>query len=344
MKTDATNRKIRELIEALRDERLLVRPPFQRKLVWTHKDKIKFLKTILEDYPFPEIFVATGELDPKTAKGVEWLVDGQQRVSSIYEYFSGILPLKSSDGIESYSDLSPEQQKKFLSYTVVVRDLGPASLNEIVEVFERINSTSYTLNAMELENARYAGAFSRFGQDLADNPFFSRHSIFSAGDIRRMRDLRFALRMAITVLTTYFQGTTKLKQYLDDFNEEFSQAPLLLKRFDETFLTIDSLQLDTGYRVWQQADIFSVIVELYTAKFVDGLDFDRERLFEVLTDFYRRVETPRPDDTVAQRYLNAATKATNNRNSQIARGEILRDIIGKAIIGGLPLLDQAGLK
>lgn len=333
MKTDATNRKIRELIDALRDERLLMRPPFQRKLVWTHKDKIKFLKTILEDYPFPEIFIATGELDPETAKGVEWLVDGQQRLSTIYDYFSGELQLKSSDQILAYGKLTEAQQRAFLTYTVVVRDLGPASVSEIVDVFERINSTSYTLNAMELENARYAGAFSHFGQHLADNSFFAKHSIFSASDIRRMRDVRFALRLAITVMTTYFQGANKLKQYLDDYNEEFAEGALLLDRFNATFLTIDALGLDKRYRVLQQADIFSLIVELYVSTFVEGLHLDNARLGEGLSDFYRRVELAKPEDSVALRYLNAATKATNNRNSQIARGEVLRDIIKAAAVG-----------
>jgi hypothetical protein len=153
--------------------------------------------------------------------------------------------------------------------------------------------------------------------------------------------VRFTLRLAITVMTTYFQGANKLKQYLDDYNEEFSQGSLLLDRFNSVFLTIDGLGLDSRYRVWQQADIFSLIVELYVATFVERLQLDNARLAEVLANFYHRVELAKPDDDVALRYLNAATKATNNRNSQIARGEVLREIIMKAAVGSLPLLDQS---
>ena len=56
----ATNRRISELIDMAGDHRLIIRPFFQRRLVWNNDDKEKFIETILKSFPFPEIFVAEG--------------------------------------------------------------------------------------------------------------------------------------------------------------------------------------------------------------------------------------------------------------------------------------------
>ena len=172
MKTTATNKKVRELITAVRDESLEIKPPFQRRLVWKNRDKCKFIQTVLDGYPFPEIYVATGELDPATAEGTQLLVDGQQRISTLYQYFNGSNDLKLGSYIPRYADLPNEIQNRFLQYDVVVRDLGTLSESEIRDVFQRINSTGYSLNAMEINNSRFDGEFkataekNRWGQVL----------------------------------------------------------------------------------------------------------------------------------------------------------------------------------
>lgn len=76
------------------------------------------------------------------------LVDGQQRVSTLIQYFSGSNELKLGNDIPSYSSLPDKVKNSFLQYDVVVRDLGALSESEIKEVFKRINSTGYSLNAM----------------------------------------------------------------------------------------------------------------------------------------------------------------------------------------------------
>ena len=135
MKTSATNKKIRELISAVSEKSLVPRPEFQRRLVWTMEDKNKFLETVLMGFPFPEIYVADGDVDTETAKGTQLLVDGQQRVSTLCQYFSGDpkLVLKS---VRPYAQLDEEERKRFLGYDVAVRDLGSVTKEQVLEVFQ----------------------------------------------------------------------------------------------------------------------------------------------------------------------------------------------------------------
>src|SRR5579864_4338412 len=158
MRTSATNRRLRLLLTAIRDEKLLPRPDFQRRLVWSNKHKLAFIDTVLQNFPFPEIYVAAGTVDPESGEGTEMLVDGQQRISTLYEYFTASPGLKLPRSLSPYADLTPEQKLAFLEYEVVVRDLGSIPLDEIKEIFQRINSTNYALNAMEIHNSRFEGA------------------------------------------------------------------------------------------------------------------------------------------------------------------------------------------
>src|SRR5437867_2494157 len=127
MKTTATNRKVRVLLTALRDGKLEPRPEFQRRLVWTNKDKCAFLQTVLLGYPFPEIYLAAGDVNLETGEGSEMLVDGQQRITTLYQYFSGSESLRLGKEISAYASLPENEKRDFLEYDVVVRDLGKMS-------------------------------------------------------------------------------------------------------------------------------------------------------------------------------------------------------------------------
>ena len=94
IKTAPTSLKIRQLITDIQNEALVPRPEFQRRLVWSMNDKNNFIDTILSGYPFPEIYIADGEVNLETGKGTQLLVDGQQRITTISEYFSGAPSLK----------------------------------------------------------------------------------------------------------------------------------------------------------------------------------------------------------------------------------------------------------
>ena len=112
MRTSPTSLKVRQLITLTREGKLVPRPEFQRRLVWTTEDKIRFMDTILKGLPFPEIYVANGPVDVDTGEGQQLLVDGQQRVTTIFDYFSGD-PKTHGTALPSYSSLEEERNREF---------------------------------------------------------------------------------------------------------------------------------------------------------------------------------------------------------------------------------------
>src|SRR5438552_1129512 len=211
--TPANSQPVGDLLALIEEGKLVIKPSFQRRLVWTNADKEKFIQTILEGFPFPEVFTATGEREKGRTARVQWLVDGQQRLSTLGDYYRGSEELVFRK-IPKYEDLEQKQQEAFLDYLVVVRDLGAVSVEEIREIFRRINSTNYALTTMEKLNAVYAGSYKQFCEKLAQHEFFARHKVFNKPDKKRMYDLTFCVILVTTLLGGYYHRDDRNEQYL----------------------------------------------------------------------------------------------------------------------------------
>ena len=340
MKTTATNRRVRELLTGIRDGTLIPRPEFQRRLVWSNKDRISFIETVILGYPFPEIYVAAGDVDLESGEANEMLVDGQQRVTTLNQYFTGAPDLKLSAKLKPYSGLSKAEKEQFLQYEVVVRDLGKLSIEDIRQVFRRINATRYALNAMEIHNARYAGQYKEFAEALAQEPFFEKHRIFSPADIRRMLDTLFVLQVVTTVLSTYFNRDSEIENYLQNYNDEFPAATTIKSEMKTVLALIDEMDLPSGSRAWKKADLFTLLIELHRAQFKTKLSLQPAALALQIQEFYKLVEVigleELPVDAYpklaerAKTYYLAALQATNDRSSRTARGEAIRRVIERS--------------
>ncbi len=330
MKTTITNRKIRVLLSAIQDLRLIPSPDFPRHLVWTNKDRRNFLKTVLDRYPFPEVYIAAGEADPDTGEGAEMLVDGQQRLTTLYQYFIGSKYLQLGKEIPPYAELPEEKKTDFLEYEVVVRDLGKISMEEIKNVFQRINDTSYSPNAMEIRNERYNGEFKQFGDAVAAHPFFEAHGTFSASEIRSKEDVRFALVYIITIMSTFTHLDKELESYIERHNDEFDEKDDVSREIENVFNFVEDCGFEDSSRAWNKADIFTLLVEAHRAIEIDKLSLDPDSVGARLKRFYDRVNkyaSSDEGDKSAAEYYTAARQATNDRGSRITRGEIIADVI-----------------
>lgn len=329
MNTTATNQKIRVLLNSLKNGILDPRPEFQRKLIWNTKDKQEFIKTVLMQYPFPEIYIASGTVDPDTGIAKELLVDGQQRLTTLYQYFIGSKDLILGD-ITPYQELSKEDKIKFLEYEVVIRDLGLKTTEEIKEVFRRINSTKYGLTAMEIHNARYDGQFKKFGEELSTHQFFENHKVFRINEVRRMSDIVFVLNLTITCMTTYFNRDDEIENFLQKYNDEFPLFDEMLGRFNAVFSFIDSLNLDVKSRAWKKAELYTLIIETYNAIFKSDLQLDAKTTASSLRDFYELVNNAASMERAAsqvEEYYKATLQATNDRSNRIRRGNIIAALL-----------------
>jgi hypothetical protein len=328
MKTSGTNRRLRLLLSAIKDGSLIPRPDFQRRLVWTNKHKEEFIRTVLQQYPFPEIYIAAGDVDTETGKGTELLVDGQQRLTTLLQYFSGSSDLRLGT-LCPYNGLSQDDKIQFLEYEVVVRDLGKKSIEDIKEVFKRINSTKYSLNAMEIHNARFDGALKQFAEKISKHSFFAKHRVFKTNDVRRMGDLVFVLTVIISLLTTYFNREDLIEEFLAKYNDVFTHSERVWEELLGVFRVIDGIGLDPSCRAWKKADLLNLIVEIhrYTVKekYCPDAEFSHRilRFYESVDDY----RTSREGGADIYRYYDAVIQAANDRSNRIVRGEVIKKVL-----------------
>ena len=330
MDTSASNRRLRVILTAIGNGTLVPQPEFQRRLVWINKDKVEFIRTVLEGYPFPEIYIAAGHVDTKTGEGAEVLVDGQQRITSLYQYFKGSTDLRLPNDVPAYNSLSEQQQVAFLEYKVVVRDLGNMPIDQIKQVFQRINSTSYGLNAMEIHNARYGGEFKELAESISQLDFFDENKVFTATDIKRMNDVLFCAGMVATIMSTYFNRDKEIEQFFERYNETFPEKENILGEVVHVLTFISRMNFPPKSRAFKKADFFTLCVELYNVLIKHKFSLDVSRTRAMLDAFYNEVELVSIGGTNsvdANKYYKAALQASNDRGSRIERGEIVNKVI-----------------
>ncbi|MER5765831.1 DUF262 domain-containing protein [Streptomyces sp. NPDC002082] len=329
MKTTATNKKVRQLLTAIGEGSLILQPDFQRRLVWTIRNKQEFIRTVLEGLPFPEIFLCDGHVDLTTGAGTQQVVDGQQRITTLYQYFtaSSELPVGT---LTPYEQLKDEEKLDFLNYDVVVRDLGELTDEKVRQVFYRMNSTNYSLNAMEVNNARFDGALKRAAQDVSELPFFDDHRVFNAADIRRMNDIKWCLTLIITLISGYFSRDTEHEEYLEQYNSEFPDAEKVEGEISGAINLIEKLTVDSKSRIWQKNDLFTLLVEIVELGPKGCTDIIG--LSMALASFYSEVDgissgtPPKVYKERAEQYRVDVISGSNERARRIRRGEIIREI------------------
>ena len=329
MKTSATNRRVHQLLTAITENKLNPRPDFQRRLVWTNDDKIAFIKTVLRGLPFPEIYVCAGSLDSETGAATEFLVDGQQRVTTLHQYFKGYSGLRLGS-FKSYAELATGEKEAFLEYEVVVRDLGKQPLDQIREIFELINSANYALNTIEIKNARYAGEFKKFCEGVADRPEFKEWKIFKRTDVRRMQDLRYCLVLVATMLSTYSNRDDEIEDYLEKYNDEFPDAERLGAEVDACFKFVSAMSLPAGSRAFRKTDLFSLLVEVHRAMFKRNLTLEAANVADRLLHFFSDVELAAggaQTSELAYTYYRSTVRAAIDRGNRFRRGEILQGVL-----------------
>ncbi len=286
-------------------------------------------------YPFPEIYIAAGEVNPDTGEGIEMLVDGQQRITTLNQYFTGSSDLRLGD-LRPYASLSADEKLEFLEYEVVVRDIGKKTIEEIKEVFRRINSTKYSLNAMETHNARYDGAFKQFVEKLSQHAFFEKHSTFRTNEVRRMGDMNYCAVLTVTLMSTYFNRDSEIEPFMERYNDEFAEADSLMEGISKVLTFIDSFGMTDDSRLWKKTDLFTALVEVYRCMITEGRSLDETNVADDLERFYGEVDgyskTGVGHSDVAM-YQKATIQASNDRSSRVARGKAFRASVLHSAIG-----------
>lgn len=202
------NRKsIKEISTMFDDGGLIVDDSYQRRSVWSEKDKIRLIETVLLNLVIPVLFFWKADTDPDTGTSITHIVDGQQRIKAICSFINNEFKLKPQyllDGTAKvnyankyFKDLEVEDKKAFWNYQLMVIDIDPAATrSDIITMFNRLNLTDYNLNDQEKRNSM-SGEFAALARELSEESIWEERHLFSAPDVRRMKDVEFCASLIL---------------------------------------------------------------------------------------------------------------------------------------------------
>lgn len=325
IKPSVTNPTIADIYEDIASERLILRPAFQRKFVWTHEHQEEFVDTILHGYPFPEIYVCEGGIDLKKLKTTRHVIDGQQRLTTIKKYIEGDHE-KPLSRVPTYDSLSDEQKQELLSYQVVMRDIGKVSEETIREVFRRINLTKFKLEDIEIHNAVYDGQFIQAARNILDHAGLEKYGVFKESEFTRMADLHFILLVMATLENGgYFAQDREVEPKVAEFNDEYPNKDHMIATILKTFAVIKDLQLEPDSIWLRKSNFFTLVVEI--AKNLDRLPKDfKERLDELEKNI---IDNKNNSESSYSEYYAYMYQATHGRKARVVRAKFFEtDVIG----------------
>lgn len=218
MKWESYSHPISDVRDWADNERLELRPDFQRNEVWTQAAQIMLIDTILKGIPIPKIYIKSIVQNEKTYRIV---VDGQQRLTAILKFIHDELPLKKPYQGEylnmKYSELPEDVHDDFIRYKIDINEIFNPSDEEIRDLYSRVNKYTVQLNKQELRKADFPGDFISLAEKISENPFFDSSKIFSVKQRRRMLDVEFIEELLAIIL----EGVRDKKNYLDNVCEKY---------------------------------------------------------------------------------------------------------------------------
>ncbi len=323
IRPSVTNPTIAAIYNEIADDLLLLAPEFQRKFVWTQEHQEQFLETILKGLPFPEIYVSTGAVDIQRMRTTRYVIDGQQRLTTIRNYIVGTFKRPLSL-IKSYADLTDAEKSEFLRYEVVLRDLGKVDDETVREIFRRINLTKFKLDTIEIHNAVYDGSFIRAAKKVLDTVQLSVFEVFRESEFTRMADLQFILTVMATIESGgYFSQDSAVESYIERFNEEYPDSDSMVELMRSVFASIVDGKLPEDSMWFRKANFFTLVVEISKA-------FHRDQ--KISNEWSQRIlelerlvmQNKQNSNNEFGEYYSYMYQNTNGRKARVIRGTLFR--------------------
>ena len=259
------NMDVEGLIRRYKSKDIII-PAFQRNYVWSKESASMFIDSILRGLPIPSFFFF------EEAPQKYLVIDGQQRLLTIYYFLKGKYPYKKQhqdlneddttpryegeiegepfalSGVKIHSawkgktfDQLTEDQKKRIQntylYIVNLKQTSPDDNNSSMYlVFERINTGSTRLNPQQIRLCISHGKYSKFLCEKALNPEWTNSFGINdkSGTISELI-LRF---ISLYYSKGYYKGSMKTfldKSIKENDNFEIHSETEITKLYEESF-------------------------------------------------------------------------------------------------------------
>lgn len=281
-------------------EDYVTRPPYQRKSVWSKSKKQSLMDSLFRRYYIPKLVIREVRLSDNQT--VNEIIDGQQRINTVQEYFNNQYPLpKTLSDVDKnlpgsyYKDLDTDIRKfidKSLKYQAdVIKNIDePHDVNHqliATEIFWRLQQGE-TLNYMEVAHAQLSSLTRNFIVKYADdqafdyekyepldkNPFFSLLDV----DNIRMKHLQFMARFLMIEQGGGYADLSdrKIQEFINNAKEDDGIGNLTFENTPEANATLQTVKV--FYEILKD----DPMLDSQTGINIEIIEKDKKRVFTEL--------------------------------------------------------------
>ncbi len=345
---------VRWFLDLYHNGQLDLNPQYQRRSVWTLKDRKFFLDTIFRNYPSPAIFLHKG-IDEALGKMIYHVVDGKQRLETIILFTQNAVAIDKEYGDirlngKKWKNIENEPDLKMLfhSYVLPIEFINTDDNFVINEVFDRLNRTSRKLERQELRHAKFDGWFIKTAEAEAEKEEWERLGIVTKARMRRMKDAQCISELLIILLKNRIVGYDQ--DTLDNIFAEYDSPHEMLSNFEEEDFK-RRLEFTKDYILGMETRSLAVtkyargLVNFYSLWAFVALNQTRLESPEITAaryaEFMEKVAALSKEQDInkfrggyedslcssAYKYLKNSVKANTDQKQREARNEVLESVL-----------------
>lgn len=221
-------RSCADLLRMHETGQLVIKPDFQRDIVWNKPAQTRFIDSLKKQLPIPSMCIS---FDYKTNE--RYVIDGLQRISSIINFLSDktwtlsnlddVDPKLSGKSVSAIKSKNPEVfnsiENLTIPITVIRCDYSKKSHNEyLFTIFHRLNTGGTKLNNQEIRNCIYGGSLNEFLKEQVKYPNFRKLL-----KLTEDKTYRFIYEELVLRFFAFFDGYQQYKGMLSSYLNNYMQ-------------------------------------------------------------------------------------------------------------------------
>jgi hypothetical protein len=294
LSTDRLDMSFGEIMSMYEREEIIIDPDFQRLFRWDDYQKTRFIESILIGIPIPPIFVAEDE------HGKWELVDGLQRISTIFSFFGKLKKLtEKNDWILSKGDLIKDFENLAckdlpLKYQLNIKRAScrveiikwNSAFDMRYELFNRLNTGGSELTDQEIRNCIFRGIskeFNAFLRRCSDNPEFINLIQPTERQQEQLYMDELVLRFCSLIDNQSGEFSENISQHMTNYMREAVKQPERIKGLETRFNKVVQILKPIGRDVFRGGNaVFSTslfdCVTIGIGKYVEVYEKERTDL------------------------------------------------------------------
>lgn len=326
-------------------DKINMSPKYQRNSgVWTDEKQSFLIDSIIKNFPMPPVFLHEF-IDQKTGKTKYDVIDGKQRISSIFRFISSEIPLPVDCSEDGYCSPSVdgtyfkewdkkellETKKNFWQYNIGVVFIDVDEEEDTInDVFDRLNRNGEPLTAQEFRKAQYNSTplYKTLEKLPRIRPL---DSLLYRLDQNRYEDIEFCSELFFSLVEN--KAVDSNKKGLDSFYKKYSDVSVLSEikleeqtvLFKETCRTLSEVL--TGFDMYYKNSVshlyalWLVSCQIYIQK------ANAKELARKVVDFYKLVKQ-KDDNKYVVAYNQSTLQRTKSQGSRQKRINALLGYLG----------------